>query len=286
MGGGDTCDDLRDYSLSINIECGSQSMINNAEITEALSPCFKNITFLHPVGCKVGDLSPLWTWISKNEWAIAVPSILMGIVTCFYGITYIRMVYFFSGLAATVAGTCFFLFSFLLTTSRYNWVGWLVFSGSIVMGIGVGVIFIKIKKLGLFFLGSIGGFGFGIMLFNAAFYLTNSYFALYMVTLGFSLVNGLLTLYESEPLIIHASALFGVFFLGAGVAMFAGHYQNPFLILELIRYDEISHVDPLFYIYLGASVLVYGIGIFSQYRKLKQMKASRRLGFRRGLHGI
>lgn len=134
--------------------------------------------------------------------------------------------------------------------------------GSVSLGLVVGVLFVKFRKVGLFFIGSIGGFGFGLLLFNAAFYLTGSYVALWAVSGSFALINGLLVLYESEHLIIHSTTLFGVFFLVDGVAMFAGHFDNPFMILDLIRNEEIAHVDPLFYAYLGAGVVLYIVGLF------------------------
>ena len=58
IGGGEFCDDHRDYSLSVNIECGSE--MTEAIISEDVSYCFKYISFAHPSGCKVGHLSPLW----------------------------------------------------------------------------------------------------------------------------------------------------------------------------------------------------------------------------------
>lgn len=169
-------------------------------------------------------MSALWTWSSKNYWAIAIPNIVIGFFACFYGITIIKMVYISCGIILTTVTTWFLLYTSLLSDTTHNWVGWLILVGSTILGFGVGILFIKFKKLGVFFLGSIGGFGFGILLFNAAFYLTNSYVVLWSVTFGFALINGLLVLYESEHLIIHASALYGVFFLGTGAAMFLGHY--------------------------------------------------------------
>jgi len=67
----------------------------------------------------------------------------------------------------------------------------------------------------------------------------DSYIALWCLTLGLGLINGLITLYQSEHLIIHSSAIFGSYFFITGVGLITGHYENPFTILELIRYGEI-----------------------------------------------
>lgn len=73
-------------------------------------------------------------------------------------------------------------------------------------------------------MGSIGGFGFGLLLFNACFYLTDSYIALWCVTLGCAVINGLITLYQSEHLLIHSTSIFGTYFIVNGVGALAGSY--------------------------------------------------------------
>jgi len=66
--------------------------------------------------------------------------------------------------------------------------------------------------------------------------------------------------------------MFGTYFFITGVGLITGHYENPFTVLELIRYGEIYKVSPLFYAYFGSSIVLYCVGIFFQYRKLKQVK--------------
>jgi Domain of unknown function (DUF4203) len=167
------------------------------------------------------------------------------------------------GIIIAVSGIWFILYSTFLKDNTINAVGWLVFIPSVLIGIVIGIVFNKFPKLGSFFLGAIGGFGLGLLLFNCVFYLTDSYWALRSLSLGLALINGVLTLYQSEHLIIHSSALTGSYFFITGIGMLAGGYDNPFLILDLIRFEEKSHVDAGFYGYFAAAFVLYAIGVFS-----------------------
>ena len=139
--------------------------------------------------------------------------------------------------------------------------GWLVFAVSIVCGVGIGFLFIKFSKVGAFFLGSLAGFGVGLMIFNSVAYLSSSYVALWCLTLGLGGISGALSLYLPEYLKIHSTGVVGSFLLTNGIGLLAGRYQNPFTLVELMRYGEVQSVDPMFYIYLAAYIFFYSIGV-------------------------
>lgn len=282
--GGDYCDEIRDYDVTITIKCDQQAtVVKNPVITETHT-CFKHVTFSHQSGCKIDQLSALWSWAQRNYIVIAVPLILFGLMACFQGIAFIKQTYLGCGIILTVASVWYVFYTTFLEDNTLNTIGWAVFVGSVLGGLIVGWFLIKIPKLGPFILGAIGGFCLGALFFNCVLYLTNSYWILYSVSLGLGLLNGLITLYQSEALLIHSSSLVGSYFIMMGVGMLAGSYDNPFVILDLIRFEEQDSVDPGFYGYFAGNIVLYIIGIFSQFRKLKQMKASRRLAFKK--HGL
>ncbi|TNV87338.1 hypothetical protein FGO68_gene9431 [Halteria grandinella] len=202
-------------------------------------------------------------------------------MACLYGIAFMKQTYIGCGVILTVTAVWYVFYTTFLEDNTLNSVGWIVFVGSILLGLLVGLLFSKMPKPGSFFLGAIGGFCLGTLLFNCVFYLTNSYWTLYSMSLGLALINGLVTLYQSEALLIHSASLLGSYLLMMGIGMLAGEYDNPFIILDLIRFEEKKHVDPGFYGYFAGNIVLYIIGTFSQYRKLKQLKASRRLAFRK-----
>jgi zinc transporter ZupT len=151
-------------------------------------------------------------------------------------------------------------------------VGWVILLVSLVVGLGVGFLFWKKKLIGAFFLASWGGFSFGLLIYNSFLYKINSDIALWSFTVGMGVLYGVLILFWAEHILIHATSMIGSFLTIASIGLVAGGYQNPFTIVDLIKYDQITEIDPRFYAYLGANVVLYVMGCVVQYRHLRQKK--------------
>jgi hypothetical protein len=59
--------------------------------------------------------------------------------------------------------------------------------------------------------------------------------------------------------------MFGSYLTMFGVGMVGGHYHNPFTIVDLVNNGEITGLDLIFYAYVGANIILYGLGIYYQY---------------------
>jgi hypothetical protein len=143
-------------------------------------------------------------------------------VVCLQGIAFLKYTYLGCGVILTVTTVWYFFYTTVFAKNTLNSVGWVVLVCSVIVGLGVGFIFVKAPKAGSFFLGAIGGFGLALLLFNCVFYLTDSYWTLYSMAIGLALINGLVTLYQSEPLLIHGASLMGSYFFITGIGMLAG----------------------------------------------------------------
>lgn len=157
--------------------------------------------------------------------------------------------------------------------SREIWVGWVILVVSVVVGLGVGVLFWKKKQIGSFCLASWGGFSFGLLIYSSFLYKFNSNIALWTFTVGMGLLYGVLILFWAEHILIHATSMIGSFLTIFAIGLVAGHYPNPFTIVELIKYDQIKEIDPLFYAYLGGNIVLYIMGCVVQYRHLYKQRA-------------
>ena len=213
-------------------------------------------------------MSALWDWAQKHGWVIAIPFIVIGILMLFSGSKIMKIVYFICGIISSVAIVFLILYTTFMQTNNNDALGWIIFLASIVIGSVLGNFFNKYNKIGNFCLGFIAGFGTGLMIFNSIAYAASSYWVLWSVTLGLGFLQGGLILWLPEILIIHSTAFFGSFFLTNGIGMFAGHYQNPFTIIEMIRNGEIQKVDPYLYVYVGGCIVFYIIGTCYQFRKI------------------
>jgi hypothetical protein len=184
-------------------------------------------------------LSALWDWGQKHGWVIAIPFIAVGALMLFFGSKIMNIVYFICGIIFSVAMIWLIFYTTFMQTNSNDFLGWVIFLGSALIGIVLGKFFNKFNKLGNFCLGFISGFGTGLMIFNSIAQLISSYWVLWSLTLGLGFLSGGLILWIPEILIIHSTAFFGSFFLTNGIGMLVGHYQNPFTIIEMIRNGEV-----------------------------------------------
>lgn len=149
------------------------------------------------------------------------------------------------------------------------WVGWVVLACSILVGLIVGCIFIKIARLGAFILAAWGGFALGLLIYNAFFYklVNNSQGGFWGFTIGMALLFGVLALFFFDHILIHATAFAGAYLFIMGIGVVAGRYQNPFTIAEERAKGIIVSIDPVFYAYMTGTIILYLMGAFVQYRQ-------------------
>jgi hypothetical protein len=114
------------------------------------------------------------------------------------------------------------------------WVGLLVLTFSIIVGLAIGYLFNKYQKIGKFFLGAWGGFSLGILLYNAVAYLLESQIALWCFAVGIGVLSGVLIVYFDDEIIILATAIIGSLIIIMGIGLVVGGFTNPFLIAKYI----------------------------------------------------
>ena len=116
------------------------------------------------------------------------------------------------------------------------WIGWVIIAVSAVVGVSIGFIFIKYQKVGAFCLSAWGGFSFGLLIYNAFLYYINSDIALWCFTISFGILYGVMIFFYFDHVLIHATSMIGSFLAMQGIGLVAGHYANPFTIVELISH--------------------------------------------------
>ena len=184
----------------------------------------------------------------------------VGLVICFLGRRLFKPVLFVAGLLATVFIIILIFYSTFLKSTTKVWIGWVVLAGAIIIGILIGALFVKCAKLGAFVLAGWGGFCLGLLIYNAFLYKMNSQIGFWFFTIGVGLVLGVLTIFFFDHIIINSTSFFGAFIAVYGIGLVAGHYTNPFTIVELIDRGEITSVDAIFYAYMGGTLVLYIIG--------------------------
>jgi hypothetical protein len=196
--------------------------------------------------------------------------LIVGVIICFLGRTLFKPVLFIAGMLLSVSLVWLIFYSTFLSSKTEQWVGWVVLACSLLLGLIIGVIFVKIVKLGAFVVGAWGGFALGILIYNAFAYLMNSQVGFWCLCVGLALVCGVLAIIFFDHILIHATALSGSFLAVNGIGLVAGRYQNPFTLYTLKDTGVQPYIDPVFYAYLAGNIVLYILGAVYQYRVKNQ----------------
>jgi hypothetical protein len=103
------------------------------------------------------------------------------------------------------------------------------------------------------------------LLYNAFLYKINSQVFFWIFIVALALICGILALIVYDHALILATSLAGAFLFTAGIGLVAGHYPNPFTIVEQLKNGTIDHIDPIFYAYLAGTLVLWVLGAIVQY---------------------
>ena len=251
--------------LQVKISCDSNTYYRDYAIDDASTPIV--ISFYSSVGCPVADVSGLWSWISSNQWVMFAIFLIVGAVICFLGRTLFKPVLFIAGLLLSVSLVWLIFYSTFLSSRTEQWVGWVVLACSLLLGLIIGVIFVKLVKLGVFVIAAWGGFSLGILTYNAFGYYMHNQAGFWCLCIAFALIFGILSVCFFDHILIHATAMAGSFLVINGIGLVAGRYQNPFTLATYINSGVQTTIDPIFYAYLAGNLVLYILGCIFQYRQ-------------------
>lgn len=163
-------------------------------------------------------------------------AVVLGFILCFFGRKLYKPIFFITGLILTMGIILLLFYSTFLKSTTEDWVVWTVLASSLLLGLLIGFIIMKLSKfIGAFLLAGWGGFCLGLLIWNTFLYLTTTSAALFWTfTIGVGVICGILALIFFDHAVINASSMVGSFMFIAGIGIVAGGYQNPFTISSVI----------------------------------------------------
>jgi Domain of unknown function (DUF4203) len=162
--------------------------------------------------------------------------IILGTFITFFGLRLYKPIFFIAGTLITIGVILLLFYGTFLKSTTESWVPWVVLASSLLVGLLVGFIVMKLSRsVGAFILAFIGGYVLGLLLWNTFLYLlTTSNALFYTFTFGTATICGILALIFFDHLVILGSAMLGSFMVIASIGIVAGGYQNPFTIEKVI----------------------------------------------------
>lgn len=159
------------YNLTIEIFCDEDNIFSSPFVWDTLNSSQPYIRFGSSTGCAT---MAFWTWVTDNQWVMFTVCLIVGFILAFFGRKLWKPLFFLTGVFLTIFLVLIIFYTTFLNSKTENWVGWTVIACSAVLGLIVGFIFMKISKLGAFFLAGWGGFCLGLLIWNTFLYLATT----------------------------------------------------------------------------------------------------------------
>ena len=125
-----------------------------------------------------------------------------------------------------------FFYALFLQDDTEDWVGWTVLICAGLIGLIVGVLMVKIQRVGAAILAGWGGFMLGLLLNETVLYKAQSQVLFWSVGIACAILCAVLTLFIYNHVLITSTSFMGAYFFWRGISLYAGGYPNEF---ELIK---------------------------------------------------
>ena len=120
--------------------------------------------------------------------------IVVGLFLAFFGSTLIPIAVFLIATLMTSSIILILLYSFVLRSTIKAWLSWLIFSLALLIGLVVGILFARAKKLYSVVVAACAGFITGVLLNEAVLYLFKSKILFWSINIAFTVLCALLAL--------------------------------------------------------------------------------------------
>ncbi|KAK9713050.1 hypothetical protein K7432_006734 [Basidiobolus ranarum] len=194
--------------------------------------------------------------------------ILVGFAFCFFGRRLVKVTIFLAGFVF-FAGLAFIVLANISPISTDNTSkSWIFLAVSIVAGLIGGYLLICLFKVGLTFVGALGGFALSMIILSLKDNMlipSNAGRIIFVVV--FVVIGAVSILFLEKHILIWSSAITGSYAMVVGVDVFVktGLYYSLNLFFRGHR-EVFYHTDAKVYAMLASVILITGVGALFQYR--------------------
>jgi hypothetical protein len=264
--GGSTCPSTGNpTTFTINVYCnGSLPIADTFYDYNATygTLCDPQVTWVSQIGgCNVLDNSIIWTYLDYAKPYIGAIAIAGGIMLCFYGLALVKPSVCFITFLSCIVVSLFIFYAVYMTALTLTPVFYYFLGGGIAGGLILGILLAKYVKFGAAILGGWGGFALGLILNETILFRFEYSWLFWTSNVVCIVVAAVITYKIFEPAIIASTSVVGSYFIIRGASCYLGHYYNEFTIINELKAGLYSTIDPLYWAYVGAFVLILIVGI-------------------------
>lgn len=140
------------------------------------------------------------------------------------------------------------------------------------MGLVGGYFLQKYERVDAAILGAWGGYTLGVMLNDTVLYLASSTALFWCVNVGLAIVCAIAGFFAFNQVIMLGTSFVGSYIVARGISLYAGGFQNEYVVINQIKAGTISNIDPVFYAYLTGIIILSIIAYIVQLKQFKKME--------------
>lgn len=274
---GDNClfNTNKKMELHIDVVCNRSQTFRPPPVTyihDYDNPCIHRVAMQSANGCSVAAINAIWTFLEKYKGLWGALLILIGFVISMFGRKLFKPTICLLGTAAFVCLSLLFFYSVFFNSNTKLWVGWIILTISVVVGVIVGLLLAKASKLGVAVLAGWGGVCLALILYGAFIHKAESQIVFWLFLVGLAALFAGLSLIMFDHILIASTSLIGSYAFVRGISLYAGRYPNEFTLAELLQKDLYEEIDPVFYAYFAAIVVMCTLSVIVQLRIRKKDK--------------
>lgn len=210
-----------DSSLSLNILCDADV---KDLVYQGSDGTFLN--FVSEKGCPTFQYDALTMFFSKYSFLLGAVMIVGGLFLAFFGNKFVNFVI---GLVGFIASSVVLLYVAMWVVEATNktpkdWVIWTVLAVCLILGVGIGYLLVKSRKIGIAIMAGWGGATLGFILTTT--FVIESTAAYWGIIIACAIVSAFFAFKTEKLVIMLATALLGGYLCIRGISMYAGGFPN------------------------------------------------------------
>lgn len=208
------------------------------------------------------NLSKLIKYLSSFSYVLGAIAICIGVFLNFFGLKIFRVTLFIIGAIIGFMAASMIFTQFLGAEEAFEaWQFIVIGIGCLICATVLGFVFAIIYKVGIVALCAFFGITIWLVIYDSCLTSQPTYI-LYTGCIISAAVFGILSILFLRHIVIISTSFIGSYLFIRGISVYAGGFPNVFLIYDMIKSG--AHFDNVFYIYLGAIILLTLAGVIVQ----------------------
>mmetsp|Transcript_45645 Transcript_45645/g.52578 ORF Transcript_45645/g.52578 Transcript_45645/m.52578 type:complete len:417 (+) Transcript_45645:56-1306(+) len=267
----DKCDARPDLNYTVHMTFQCDSDIDELTVPEesaAVDDCHFMVYMKTKHACPNYDFSRLIKFFHKYSILFGIALSAVGVFLTFFGRKMFKPTFFLVMTIFITGLTMLMAYEFANVDKDWGW--WIILGVGAVVGMLLAGICLCLRKLALFLIGAAGGCVGALVLQNLFLYKIHSHpsnLSLYIALGVLGIAGGIVMIVLVDHMLIITTAFIGAYAFVRGISLFSPHtFPSEWTISKEIHNGTLKEMPWQYYLYFGAFIVTFILGLFVQYR--------------------